>query len=186
MGGKGHPHQKMGVGLGGGPWFRTDLQLPGGRGSPDDPRHAGSRGRQGAGRAALTLRSPLELWCNRTPSTPTSSPRGGCSRSAPHTGIGRPPTNRFVAAKRGNAVFPGMGLLRSSDRDQSIWVGRGRPSKSPALMAMRAAHLAATRAAKVVKKNAVPAMSLIQWLVSPTLDQILCCSAAKPITIEFC
>jgi hypothetical protein len=29
-------------------------------------------------------------------------------------------------------------------------------------------------------------MSLIQWLVSPTLDQILCCSAAKPITIEFC
>ncbi len=83
-------------------------------------------------------------------------------------------------------MFPGMGLLRSSDRGQSIWVGRGRPSKSPALMAMRAAHLAATRAAKVVKKNAVPAMSLIQWLVFPTLDQMLCCSAAKLITIEFC
>ena len=83
-------------------------------------------------------------------------------------------------------MYPAMGLSRSSDRGQSIWVGSGRPSKSPALMAMRAAHLTATRAAKVVKKNAVPAMSLIQWLVSPTLDQMLCCGAAKPITMEFC
>ena len=83
-------------------------------------------------------------------------------------------------------MFPAMGLPRFADRGQSIWVGSGRPLKSPELMAMRAAHLAATRAAKVVKKNAVPAMSLIQWLVSPTLDQILCCSAAKPTTIELC
>ena len=45
-----------------------------------------------------------------------------------------------------------------ADLGQSICDGRGRPSKWPELMAMRAVHLAATRAARVTKKNAVPGM----------------------------
>ena len=69
-------------------------------------------------------------------------------------------------------------LLCRADWGQSSWDGRGRPSKRLELMAMRAAHLAATRAARVMT-NAVPGMGSILWLVFPTLDQILCCSAAK-------
>ena len=63
--------------------------------------------------------------------------------------------------------FPRWGLLRFADRGQSIWVGRGRPSKRPALTLMQAAHLTATRAAKVAKKNAVPAMSSVLRFVPP-------------------
>src|SRR4029453_3117170 len=72
----------------------------------------------------------------------------------------------------------GSYVLCRADRGQSSWDGRGRPSKRPELTAMRAAHLAATRAARVMT-NAIPGMSSILWLVFPTLDQISCCIAAK-------
>ncbi len=182
-GGKGQPHQELDVGLGGAPWPRIDLQLPGTaavlmiraaleaadvgliqasggviRGAAADVR----------GRAEPLSRRGHRRSCGAAGHRPPPRARpGASSRSAPHTGIGRPPTNRFVAAKSGNAVFAAMGLLRLTGRGQSIWVGSGRPSKSPELMAMRAAHLAATRAARVAKKTAVPAMGSVLCCVPP-------------------
>ena len=111
-----------------------------GPGSPDDPRRAGSRGRrldagerqrdpragcgrQGAGRAALTLRSPAELWCSRTPSTSTNSPRGGCSRSAPHTGIGPPTSEPLCRCEEGQSRVSRDGVV-ALQRPGSVDLGR--------------------------------------------------------------
>ena len=54
-----------------------------------------------------------------------------------------------------------------ADRGQSIWVGRGRPSKRPLSAAMRAKPLAATRAARVAKKKAFPAMGSVLSVFLP-------------------
>ena len=61
---------------------------------------------------------------------------------------------------------------RFADRGQSIWVGRGRPSKRPLSTAMRAMALVATRATRVASKNTVSDMgSVLRFAPPQTQDQ---------------
>ena len=112
---------------------------------------------------------------------------GKVAQDNARTSTVRLPASCLAAAKTFGAVRPATGWLGFADRGQSIWVGRGRPSKSPELMAMRAAHLAATRAARVAKKSVVPTMGSVLRFVPPqTQGRYYAATQQKPVTIVLC
>ncbi len=128
-GGKGQPHQELDVGLGGAPWPRIDLQLPGTaavlmiraaleaadvgliqasggviRGTAADVR----------GRAEPLSRRGHRRSCGAAGHRPPPRARpGASSRSAPHTGIGRPRRTALSLRRAAMPCLPRWGCCAS-------------------------------------------------------------------------